>query len=209
MSDKINPLIFGPRSIRAWQAHAKSQTRRLVHPQPEQGGKLYYDEVRNIWRIRRRAYPGVEVLPRKVRQPYAVGEICWIREGLIRTEDDLAAYQVDWLLAMNQGRPMTWRWKHDKLAAMFMPRRACRYHARIASVRPEWLQDISNEDAIAEGTLVDIKVRDELFQMPSMESPREHYADWWATLHHKVGTRSADNPLAWVYSIEDCEGGHE
>ena len=149
----------------------------------------------------------------QVRPPYAVGDLLWIREAVVRVADMVAYVAVDRfapdIYAEVDGCAKLWSWKREKLPAMFMPRWACRYYARVVSVRPERLLDITDEDAAAEGTLVDIKIRDELGQMDSTETSREHYAQWWDSMHKKPGTRSEDNPWVWGYGLEDADASTE
>lgn len=93
------PLIMGTRSIIAWQAHAKTQTRRLVKPQPDDPS-WELRELRGGW-----AYLQPGWLPSsppkrvywlaKIRQPYAVGDICWIREALERGPNNQVLYRAD------------------------------------------------------------------------------------------------------------------
>ena len=86
---------------------------------------------------------------------------------------------------------------------MFMPRWACRYYARVVSVRPERLQDISYGDAVAEGTLVPMP---SLLKTEYLGQFTELYIDWWDILHKKPGTRSEDNPVIWRYVLEPVDG---
>lgn len=210
----MKPLIFCPRSMRAWQAGQKTETRRLVRPQPAKDNWILCDYEDGFWWLEG---PGsLYMVP--VHQPYAVGDICWIREALRSSNyryfigNDvepcrIAFYAADGVVPINQGRPMRWRWKRDKLAAIFMPRRAARYHATILNVRPERLQDISVEDAIAEGTLVGLDYAG-LVDWHHGKS-RDLYGEWWDSLYKKVGTRWSDNPWVWVYSLEPIDASEK
>ena len=98
---------------------------------------------------------------------------------------------------------LQWHWKRRYLSAMFMPRWACRYYARVVSVRPERLQDITDEDAAIEGTFVG-----QNFPLATHWYPGrlgEFYLEWWDSLHKKPGTRSQDNPWVWVYGLEKAD----
>lgn len=64
---------------------------------------------------------------------------------------------------------------------------------RITGIRREYVQDIHDADAIAEGCTGD-KIH--------MVTPRDEYADLWDTIHTKPGTRWADNPSVWVLTFE-------
>ena len=199
-SSSMKPLVFGPRSILAWQQHAKTQTRRLVRPLPGAKDWKLWQNARNRWEW---YYPhglGVGFGLCSVRQPYAVGDLLWIREGLKRGKFGYVLYAThpfDYLREEDTETGWPWTWKRDKLPAIFMPKWACRYYARVVSVRPERLQDITDLDALAEGTLVE---RD--WQIPHYQGG-EHdlYIKWWDQLHRKPGTRSEDNPWLWRYVL--------
>jgi len=204
--ETMKPLIFGPRSIVAWQQHAKTQTRRLVRPQPLEGyGYVVEQSERGLWT----AVATIETYWRaedQLRQPYAVGDICWIREALKRGRFGYiiyAANPLDYLREEDEGLARQWPWKRDKLPAMFMPRWACRYYAKVASVRAERLRDMSHADGVAEGTLVGLTFKN--FAPTATWYPgktRQLYLEWWDSLHRKPGTRSRDNPWVWVYGLE-------
>jgi len=198
----MGPLIFGPRSIRAWQQDAKSQTRRLVRPQPAEGLSIIQSEE-GVWVAQD------ETLFELLDQPYAVGDLLWIREKLrclydpnISEDDALVFYDIDQELAKDKGKPVVWPWKRATLPAMFMPKWACRYYVRLVSVRAERVQDISDEDAIAEGTLVDVEKGPIIM---GDDEPGIWYAIWWDSLHKKPGTRWQDNPSIFVYGLEDAD----
>lgn len=199
------PLIFCPRSIRAWQANAKTQTRRLARPLPERDDwKLWQDSQGRWWWYERRPRAGFALFP--VRQPYAVGDICWLREGLKRGRFGYVLYTanpLDYLREEDDGLVRKWpsHWKRNRLPAMFMPRWACRHYAKVLAVYPERLQDITDEDAVAEGTLVGICVPTTWYEGKS----RNLYSEWWAELHRKPGTQWEDNPWIWKYALEPVD----
>jgi len=176
------PMAMGSRSIRAWQAGMKHETRRLVRPlglAPNATGVI--------------------------GPAYSIGTIVWFREALqanpIPGDDGMfydreIVYQADGLLASQR----VWDWQRDVLPAIFMPRWACRYYARITSFRSERLHEMRDVDAVAEGVLVDLDGEESVLRYPGEWV--EHYADWWDELHKKRGTRWMDNPWVWVYGLE-------
>jgi len=206
------PLIYGMRSIIAWQQNAKTQTRRLPRPLPDRDDwKLWQDSEGRWWWYERQGRAGFRLIP--VRQPYAVGDICWIREGLQRSYhlSDIAivVYQADWKLAAPDGLVREWDWKRYKIPAIFMPRWACRYYARVLSVRPEPLHDISAQDAIAEGTLVGTGYSQPILVNFYHGTHHHLYWEWWDSMHRKPSTRSGDNPWVWVYGLEAADASPE
>ena len=196
---RMKPLIFCPRSLLAWQQGAKTQTRRLVRPQPLEGLSVV-QTAQGLWDAQD------ETRFELLCQPYAVGDLLWIQEGLVRSchpmdDDSFVLYQADWKPVFRNAMGADWTWNRDNLAAMFMPRWACRYYARVVSLRAERLQDITDEDAVAEGVLVGVSHDHDL--------PRWLYVEWWASLHRNPGTRWPDNPWVWVYGLEAADASSE
>lgn len=65
---------------------------------------------------------------------------------------------------------------------------------RITAIRRERLQDISEEDAIAEGMFKE--------SHPIALKPVTRYMHLWDSIHKKPGTRFADDPEVWVLEFE-------
>lgn len=88
------------------------------------------------------------------RCPHPVGDILWVKEPLCRSEYGYVAYRSDGRLAYRANESpelIPWPWKPARLGAMYCPRWASRDMIRITDVRAQRLQEISEEDAIAEG----------------------------------------------------------
>jgi hypothetical protein len=81
---------------------------------------------------------------------YNVGDVLWVREtwqkvhGIINGEQIKYAYRAD---GVGWGDYEITKWK----PSIFMPREAARIFLRVTDIRIERLQDISEEDAVAEG----------------------------------------------------------
>lgn len=206
------PLIYCARSILAWERGAKTQTRRLVKPLPmtDNWELSQNDDGHWAWIAASGYAKGMELQP--VRQPYAVGDLLWIREALVRWHG-WVAYSADHDYADGAHNDpqhhlfVSWastRWKRNKLPAIFMPHWACRYYARVVNVRPERLQQISVQDALAEGTLAGLSCT-QIKNWYCDKAPLYYYG-WWDSMHSKPGTRSEDNPWVWVYGLEVADG---
>ena len=205
----MKPLLFCARSVRAWQMGAKTQTRRLVRPQPPDDGDWQLAHVNRLWGwwLSVGEEPGDYDCLGLKRQPYAVGDLLWIREGLIRGSNALMLYGADSVLVRRKGVIAIWQWKRPKLPAMFMPRWACRYYARVVSVRPERLRDISMEDCIAEGMPSYTRAKGVLSLTPP--DHRWWYIEWWDQLHRKPEDQWEANPWVWVYVLEEASASGE
>ncbi|TIL34252.1 hypothetical protein [Mesorhizobium sp.] len=149
MADR--PILFSAPMVHALIANRKTQTRRVLNPQPEADAKFAGVERDGSWLFTKGCFYG------KLKPRYTVGDRLYVREAW-RTEshayDDLAPsdmdadypviYEIDadWSLNMSVGRFRQ---------GMHMPRWASRLTLVVRAVRVQRLQDIGEEDAIAEG----------------------------------------------------------
>lgn len=174
---------------------SKTQTRRIVKPQPDDG---------QIWN----SILGLEMKPR-----YKNGELLYLKEPYI---DDLSMDKTfykfdkaDFLEVQHKasylfgtGVPPT-LWKNK----LFMPQSAARYFIKITDVRFERLQEITEEDCIKEG--IEAFTKDERVFKYGLEgwawsdmprSPIEAYARLIGQINGK-GTWES-NPFVFVYDYE-------
>ena len=124
MTNIYKPILFSTPMVQAILRGNKTQTRRIVNPQPQPGE-----------------------LPGKPK--YNVGDIMWVREtwrpkGHSMPTGPHYEYRAT---AQADGVPTDEPWK----PSIFMPREACRIFLKVTNVRIERLEDITKEDAIAEG----------------------------------------------------------
>lgn len=170
--------------VRAILAGTKTQTRRVVKPQPEaeHGGEPYwFVGGYRAWTYRSTTdslRKGGNVLP----CPYGqTGERLWVREAW-RTAKSLdklspssigkrcieAGYRSPWApLQWEADGSLNTNWRGFEItgdaesgklrAGMFMPRWASRITLEVTAVRVERLQDISEADAIAEGIVHEVR----------------------------------------------------
>ncbi len=168
---KERPILFSGPMVRAILDDRKTQTRRVLKPQPSHGVTISKFEDR--W-----CCNGLLTgIPKKLSKPFAcphgeVGDRLWVREAFYI---DLCPYESgplpesaefdDWRDAIyyradgdccdqipececaTEGKP---KWR----PSIHMPRWASRITLEITGVRVERLNDISEEDAIAEGVVL-------------------------------------------------------
>jgi hypothetical protein len=153
---KARPILFSGAMIRANLAGLKTQTRRVVKPQPEflqvyeHKGAVVHDSSHRSWCWGGKAhgrYPDEWGPSLAAACPYGVpGDLLWVRE----------------CFSFNLYQEGCWYWadgniaKHDctkPKPSIHMPRWASRLTLEITEVRVERLQDISAADAYAEGIL--------------------------------------------------------
>ena len=166
------------------RGNRKTQTRRVVQ---EKGLKFLAEKgIKEI----------VNVCP--YGQP---GDLRYMREPLCWGQGDLACYQDTSELARNllTGEPIAWRWKKDVLSGMFMPKEAARTFKRYKFVRVERLQEISRQDAIAEGC-----------PMPTQKKgmhpwPEDQYRALWDRINGKRMLPWSGNWWVWVIEYKSLQ----
>jgi hypothetical protein len=170
---KERPIIFSAPMVRAILAGTKTQTRRVVKPQPPEILPAYAPKV--YWPARDRHmthgdpdgaaylqferpgdYDGVHVMRGGFgfRCPYGQpGDRLWVREtwawsgdGAIPAFDRVRKGEV-WFRADPERTSPGIRWR----PSIHMPRWASRITLEVTGVRVERLQDISKAEAVAEG----------------------------------------------------------
>lgn len=203
MSTKERPILFTTAMVRAVENDAKTQTRRVVVPtqtKPRiaplimepyiwQGQQELDDDGLPCWLGAHPDYPTGE---KWFSCPYGgVGDRLWVRETwthhfgrlLYRADCDPKSYEYG-----AKG------WK----PSIHMPRRLSRLTLEIMGVRVERVQDITEEDAIAEGMQAP--------GIPAAITNRTAFARLWDTINAKRGYSWAVNPWVWVIEFRRLTG---
>ena len=225
MDVKERPIIFGAESVRAILAGRKTQTRRILSPQPlREMGSPSYDEVLG-WTFPDFG-PGARASNLRLQwtRNYGVpGDRLWVRESWWTVEREGQGVGVPFLLYDEEwegneplrcaplrpwGPFFPYARKFGHHPSRFMPRVASRLTLEIEGVRVQRLQDISEEDAKAEG--VDGYVagegtvsRDALNVEPGYWHPhffRQGFREAWDDIN---GNRAPweSNPFVWAIAI--------
>ena len=134
-----------------------------------------------------------------IKCPYQVGDVFWVRETFYKTiaEELKGAFfykaDIDKL-------SWTFKWK----PSIFMPKEACRIFLKIKSIRVERLQDISEEDAKAEGVnCLNPFWQDYTTPESFFLSPGASFISLWELIN---GIQSVENnPFVFVYEFEQIE----
>lgn len=87
----------------------------------------------------------------------------------------------------------------------FMPRCVCRLFLRIKTVRVERLQEISGDDAAAEGVMWKHDHAQDMPQGNRDNWNRVAFMQLWDSINAKCGYSWASNPWVWVIEFENAE----
>lgn len=133
---KERPIIFTPENAQKCHVGSKTQTRRTMKPQPS-----WVREQVMFWQ-------DMVGMIRSHKCPYGVvGDRLWVREAYCVTTGDAGTHGLLYRGQCVEFPSLKPIWK----PSIHMPRWACRTVLEITEIRVQRLQDISEEDAKAEG----------------------------------------------------------
>lgn len=201
------PIIFSGSSVRAILDGRKTQTRRIIRPRSDDGAFVLMElSDGSLWPHRSRdgetCYPEGEERP--LGSPYGyAGDHLWVREafyvqdflGTPLYEQQPLHYAAD---VANRHEMEDYR-LHPSI---FMARWASRLTLEVLAVRVERLQEISEDDARAEGFR-------EIDTVASgcQASARDVFAQGWDRINGKRAPWS-ENPWVWKIAFRRAEGAN-
>ena len=207
---KERPILFSGPMVRAILDGTKTQTRRIVKPQPPEGYHIdtcHYNDTGWAFWVSANDHAGTCTC-KNLRQPYGKpGDRLWVRETWRRSREGVPdgieyrssdnGLQMDSLRYFDGAEPQAARDYMQRLPrgnrwrpSIHMPRWASRITLEVVNVRVERLNAISGEDAIAEG------VSDRDPEFGAWQNPKEAFADLWESINGP-GSWEA-NPWVWV-----------
>jgi hypothetical protein len=209
MTDR--PIIFSAEMVRALLGGWKSQTRRILKPQPPEWVTRMTHEGRCGWIG---SGDGHGTL---MHVPYAVGDRLWCREVFAYGWPVEGNHQLP---ECNQEHAITYRADGNRPfgsrrrwhSPIHMPRWASRLTLTVTDVRVQRLQDISEADAIAEGCHVYASSATIDCDTPD---PRQEYRRLWNDLHGPEAWAANPWVAALTFTVHRCNidqmpgGDHE
>lgn len=222
-SQKEKPIIFSSEMVRAILDGRKTQTRRVIRPQPrdmkdqqvwpnDDGNWSYWIDG-SVWR--------------NFKCPYGQpGDKLWVREGwktssMSHRTPTNAPEEVVYCVSYRTGygrfphcktirmdKPVNNAWQKNRdgwRPSIHMPRWASRITLEVVSVKVERVQEISHEDALAEGIDKDSPYND--YGTGSIY--RDTFAALWDKINAKRGFGWDVNPWCWRVEFKHVGGCRE
>jgi len=216
MNDR--PIIFSAKSVRAILDGRKTQTRRVIKPQPP----VIWDICKPIvhkdghiisWCFMNSKDPDYHGYPKKPK--YKVGDLLWVRETFRYGRFALGcggyAYGVEYKtggikFTKKARKYAKQRQNKDKnkqharwRSPIFMPKWAARIWLEITNIRVERVQDISEEEVQKEGWPRDQEM------MPLINTDykaKRWFQALWDSLNAERGFGWYKNPRVWVIEFK-------
>lgn len=194
---KEKPILFIGAMVRAILEGRKSQTRRVMKPQPTQ----HPTEALPRWKGKEVEVTGTYRCP--IGKP---GDRLWVRETYrthycVGTDREHVFYAADGMFensCPHCGESYE-RWK----PSIFCRRAASRIWLEIAEVRVERLQSISEEDAAAEGSMFwwnELSREEQAKIYNGGIGPKAAYQMLWESINGAESWK--ENPWVWVVEFQ-------
>lgn len=205
MTDR--PILFNAEMVRAILADKKTQTRKVIKPQPR------WCEMTQQWlwwadKDTLLSWQDGVIHPEMLAaSPYQVGMNLWVRETFAMRSDidgkidpDRARHYMYYRADSTPFDPADIHNWHDYggrwRPSIFMPRWASRITLEVMGVRVERVQDITLEDMIAEGVT---PIQEDCYFFDSYAIP---FCKLWDSINAKRGYSWEQNPWIWVVEFK-------
>lgn len=190
----IKPILFNTEMVRAILDGRKTCTRRVIKHNVDailnSPYHMQHPEVEDAWLIKKLCRP-----------PYEPGDVLYVREtwcGLpVNEAGHMRGHTIYYYKTDGELRPKGWRGTWHP--SIHMPKEAARIWLKVTDVRVERLQDMTDDDAEAEGCF-------------DYTSTALGFPDVWDSTIKKsdIDRYGWDaNPWVWVIEFEQCEKPEE
>ena len=188
----VKPILFNTEMVQAILDGRKTQTRRVIKPQPVKEG-VFWRLGHAGWSMDDRVTP-VYGHSLYNRMPYKPDDVLWVRE----TWSEVSHSFVDEILLVQTAvfhkyktdfydEMVPWKWK----PSIHMPKEVARIFLKVTGVRLERLQAICYPDVYAEG------INEEYGSLTD-------FVELWDSINDKRGFGWESNPWVWVIEFERC-----
>jgi len=198
--NKFHPMPFSTEMVRAILENRKTQTRRVIKPQPDD---IDYSTIEGFHTAPSKN-PEVVIArfeetgeDKELNLRYRRGDVLWVRETFMDNPNkDIVP--VDFRYKASESEQYISEWRGAWKSGRFMPRVAARIFLQVENVWVEKLQDISREDIEAEGA---IQGTDNYGTMHDV------FRKLWDGINAKRGYGWDANPLVKVIKFRRLKSG--
>lgn len=197
---KSKPILFSTEMVQALLDGRKTQTRRVIKDkllQDPVAFSLFFEAINGIVPSDRTIE---QYLLETLKSPYEIGQELWVRETW-GYNPDYPNLMTHICYKADKGHEYDGiKWK----SPIHMPRAAARIFLKIKDIRIEKLQEISEEDAKAEGVRQNKLAK--LFGLNyekdewTFTAAKESYQSLWNKINGKDAWEQ--NPYVWVIEFE-------
>lgn len=202
----MKPILFNTDMVRAILEDRKTTTRRAIKPQPDKEHKHKFgfcvdSDRKNIGKFGfGTGEEGGNIFYAK--PPCRIGDVLYVRETWAQP-----AKHTYWYKADNKHQNMLWR------TSIHMPKEAARIFLEVTDVRVERLQDITEAQAIQEGTPYEMCGGwKPTYSDPDSGGPEPDFINGFARLWDSTIQKSQldqygweANPWVWVIEFKRTE----
>lgn len=205
MATQYKPILFSTEMVQAILEGRKTQTRRIIKPQPEQSNVILDGIKQNVFMLKDCATPK-GWLQHKLHN-FKIGDILWVRETWQTTWNENkknwdTIYKADGGYWIDDDGIMKWK------PSIYMPKKRARIFLEVTNVRVERLRDISEDDAIAEG-IERVSIAPFVHRFKNylcnnkFIGPKDSFKTLWMKINGIDSWKS--NPWVWVYEFKTVE----
>ena len=211
MATQYKPILFSTKMVQAILEGRKTQTRRIIKPQPKKGIiATAFDFKKGFYasKIKIEENPDRFEITELFKPKFQIGDILWVRETFI----NCSSFKEYPLFSEIKGnfcyKTNNFIGGHKWKPSIHMPKEAARIFLEVTNVRVERLQDISEEDAIAEGikkTWINDDIKQCRFKNyindgKGSKSPIDSFNSLWKKINGEDSWNA--NPWVWVYEFK-------
>jgi len=199
----MKPILFSTQMVKAILEGRKTQTRRIIKPQPPETVMNPVHLANDVLSPSGYSFISDEFGEIPIKSKYKTEDILWVRETWVWEGETKYTdiQQIGWFFYkadFNEGEGPT-KWK----PSIFMPKEAARIFLEVTNVRVEKVQDISEEDAMSEGINLP-NYAEQAIKDVKYPEPSEIFMELWDSINGKKYPWSS-NPWVFVYEFKKIE----
>ncbi len=204
----MKPIIFNSEMVMAILAGDKTQTRRVIKPQPIEIKPNCFKYKDNKYLIWEKDF--------NLLAPYEIGQTIWVRETFGYLNGTIIYRAGPHKKGIIGYAGLKWK------SSIFMPRKVARIFLKIINIRIERIQDVKRKDVFKEGIQIYNKgyytyevpcyyknLEGKIIKKMLVNNSKDVFINLWDSINKKRGYGWDENPYIWVYDFEIINGGEK